>query len=187
MGSANPSTKRKQLEKADRLPKRPKVVLEPVVGLKTKVKKTVTKPGPKKGKGLMTGSAPTVEKVPVLLREDSKYALEQLSSIITKPGPKKGKGLMTGSAPTAEKVPVLLREDSKYALEQLSSIITADDYEDLSNHTTEAMAETLLFCITQVTKPIYFLFPFRQLVRLLTLPSSGNVNDEGVDGPLPQP
>ena len=146
MGSANPSTKGKQQEKADRLPKRPKVVLEPVVGLKAEAKKTVTKPSPEKGKGLMMGSAPTTEKVPVLLREDSKYALEQLSSIIT-----------------------------------------ADDYEDLSNHTTEAMAETLLFCITQVTKPVYFLFPFRQLVRLLTLPSSGNVNDERVDGSLPQP
>ena len=94
---------------------------------------------------------------------------------------------MMGFAPTTEKVPILLHEDSKYALEQLSSIITTDDYEDLSNHTTEAMAETGLFCITQVTKPVYFLFPFHQLVRLLTLPSSGNVNDEGVDGPLPQP
>ena len=146
MGSANPSTKGKQQKKADHLPKRPKVVLEPVVGLKAEAKKTVTKPSPEKGKGLMMGSAPTIEKVPVLLREDSKYALEQLLSIIT-----------------------------------------TDDYEDLSNHTTEAMAETGLFCITQVTKPVYFLFPFRQLVRLLTLPSSGNVNDERVDGPLPQP
>ena len=55
---------------------------------------------------------------------------------------------MMGFAPTAEKVPILLHEDSKYALKQLSSIITTDDYEDLSNHTTEAMAETGLFCIT---------------------------------------
>ena len=31
----------------------------------------------------MTGPAPITEKPPILLREDSKYALEQLSSIIT--------------------------------------------------------------------------------------------------------
>jgi len=49
---------------------------------------------------------------------------------------------MTGSVPSAEKPPVLLCEDSKYALEQLSSIITVDNYEDLSNHATEAMRET---------------------------------------------
>ena len=50
MGSANPSTKGKQQKKADHLPKRPKVVLEPVVGLKVESKKTVTKPSPEKGK-----------------------------------------------------------------------------------------------------------------------------------------
>ena len=54
---------------------------------------------------------------------------------------------MTGSVPSAEKPPILLREDSKYALEQFLSIITVDDYEDLSNHTTEAIGETGLFCI----------------------------------------
>ena len=43
----------------------------------------VTQLGPGKGKGLMTGSIPVAEKPPVLLHEDSKYALEQLSSIIT--------------------------------------------------------------------------------------------------------
>jgi len=36
-------------------------------------------------------------------------------------------------------------------LEQLSSIITVDDYEDLSNHKTEAIREMGLFCIAQVT------------------------------------
>ena len=56
-----------------------------------------------------------------------------------------------GSVPSVEKPPILLREDSKYALEQLSSIITVDDYEDLSNHPTEAIGETVLFCIAQVT------------------------------------
>ena len=54
---------------------------------------------------------------------------------------------MTGSVLVTEKAPVLLHEDFKYALEQLSSIITVDDYEDSSNHTTEAMGETGLFCI----------------------------------------
>ena len=58
---------------------------------------------------------------------------------------------MIGSDPSVEKPPVLLREDSKYALEQLLSIITVNDYEDLGNHATEAMGETGLFCIAQVT------------------------------------
>ena len=111
LGSANPSSKRKQLEKTNpQSPKKPKVVPELVLGLKAKGKKTVTKP--------IHG---------------------------------KGKGLMTGSIPSAEKPPVLLREDSKYALEQLSSIIMIDDYEDLSNHATEAMGESGLFYIAQVT------------------------------------
>ena len=104
-GSVNPSTKRKQPEKYDHLPKKPKTILEPVVGLKAETKKTVTPLSQGKGKGLMKGPSVT------------------------------------------EKPPVLLREDSKYALEQLSSIITSDDYEDLSNHATEAMGETRLFNI----------------------------------------
>ena len=66
---------------------------------------------------------------------------------IIKPGLGKGKGLMMGSDPFADKVPVLLCEGSNYVLEQLSSIITVDDYGDLSNHATEAMGETGLFCI----------------------------------------
>ena len=53
------------------------------MGLKVKGKKTLTKPIHGNGKGLRTGSDPSVEKPPVLLREDSKYALEQLLSIIT--------------------------------------------------------------------------------------------------------
>ena len=77
LGSANPSSKRKQLEKPDRQPpKKPKVAPEPVLGLKVEGKKTVTKPVHGKGKGLMTSSVPSTEKPPVLLREDSKYALE---------------------------------------------------------------------------------------------------------------
>ena len=65
---------------------------------------------------------------------------------------------MTGSDPFVEKSPVLLREDSKYVLELLSSVITVNDYEDLSNHATEAIGETSLFCIALVTsQPSTFL------------------------------
>ena len=49
-----------------------------------------------------------------------------------------------------EKLPILLREDSKHALEQISSIISAKDYEDLGNHSTEAMGESGLFAVAQV-------------------------------------
>ena len=76
-GSANPSSKREQLEKPNCQPsKKPKVAPEPFLGLKTEGKKTVTKPVHGKGKGLMTSSVPSAEKPPVLLCEDSKYALE---------------------------------------------------------------------------------------------------------------
>ena len=44
-GSANLSSKRKQPKRTDRLPKKPKTVPEPVVGLQAKAKKTVTLPG----------------------------------------------------------------------------------------------------------------------------------------------
>ena len=62
-----------------------------------------------------------------------------------------GKGLMKGPSTDQEKPPVLLREDSKHALEQISSIISSEDYEDLGNHSMEAMGETGLFAIIQVT------------------------------------
>ena len=57
---------------------------------------------------------------------------------ITKPIHGRGKGLMTGFVPSAG------------ALEWLSSIITVNNYKDLSNHATEVMGETSLFCIAQV-------------------------------------
>ena len=57
-GSSNPSTKRKQSEKTDRLPKKPKTVPEPIVGLKVETKKL----GPGKGKGLMMGLVSVTEK-----------------------------------------------------------------------------------------------------------------------------
>ena len=60
------------------------------------------------------------------------------------------KGLMKGLSSSQKKPPVLLREDPKYALEMLTSIMTTEDYEDLSNHSMEAMGETRLFSIAQV-------------------------------------
>ena len=61
-----------------------------------------------------------------------------------------GKGLMVPPPSSQKKPSVLLREDPKYALEKLSSIIGSEDYEDLRNHSTEAMGETGLFSIAQV-------------------------------------
>ena len=40
-------------------------------------------------------------------------------------------------------------------LERLSSIITSEDYEDLGNHSTEAMGETGLFNIAQVISVVF--------------------------------
>ncbi|XP_050250466.1 uncharacterized protein LOC126697499 isoform X1 [Quercus robur] len=100
--------KRKPTSKSDRPFKQPKVSLEPVVGLMAEGVKTVTPA--KKGTG---------------------------------------KGLMTAPEGKQERPPSLLRDDSKYALEKLSSIITAEDYEDLGNHSTEAMGETGLFSVAQ--------------------------------------
>ena len=61
-----------------------------------------------------------------------------------------GKGLMIPPPGSQKKPLVLLREDPKYVLGKLSSIITSEDYEDLGNHSTEAMGETGLFSIAQV-------------------------------------
>ena len=67
-----------------------------------------------------------------------------------------GKGLMKAPSTSQEKPPPLLRDDSKFALEKLSSIISSEDYEDLGNHSTEAMGETGLFAIAQVTFILQF-------------------------------
>ena len=104
------SAKRKQPSKSDRPHKQQKDPLEPVVGLMVEGEKTVT---PAK-----QGS---------------------------------GKGLMKAPSTSQEKLPPLLRDDSKFALEKLSSIISSKDYEDLGNHSTEAMGETGLFAVAQVT------------------------------------
>ena len=116
-GSSNPSTKMKQLPKGDCPAKKPKVPLEPVVRLMAEGTKAVTSVKHKAGKGPM--KAPSTNQ---------------------------------------EKSSVLLHEDSKHALEQLSSIILSEDYEDLGNHSTEAMGETGLFAIAQVIQPITFMF-----------------------------
>ena len=65
-----------------------------------------------------------------------------------------GKGLMKAPSTSQEKPPPLLRDDSKFALEKLSSIISSEDYEDLGNHSTEAMGETGLFAVAQITLSI---------------------------------
>ena len=78
----NPSSKRKLSEKTSCLPKKPKVTPDLVVGLKAEPKKTTTQLGQGRGKGLMMGHVPVTEKPLVLLREDSRYVLEKLSSII---------------------------------------------------------------------------------------------------------
>ena len=82
-GSSKPSIKRKFPEKQVRLSKKPKIVLEPVVGLEAKGRKTVTPAKHGARKGLMKGPSTTQEKPPILLQEDSKYTLEKLSSILT--------------------------------------------------------------------------------------------------------
>ena len=92
-----------------------------------------------------------------------------------------GKGLMIPSPSNKKKPPVLLREDPKYALEKLSSIIGFEDYEDLGNHSTEAMGETCLFSIAQVNVrcALARLYPLSE-TNSPTL--SGHAYDEVVDG-----
>ena len=82
-GLSNSPIKRKLSKKQGRLPKKPKTILEPVVGLEAEGRKTITPVKHGARKDLMKGPSTTQEKPPVLLREDSKYALEKLSSIIS--------------------------------------------------------------------------------------------------------
>ena len=78
----NPSIKRKSAPKVDRQEKKPKVSLVPVMGLMAEGKPaTPVKHGA--GKGLMKAPSNLPEKPPVLLCEDSKHTLEQISSIIS--------------------------------------------------------------------------------------------------------
>ena len=59
MGSSNPFTKRKQPKKQGCLPKKPKIILEPVMGLEAEGKKTVTPAKHGAGKGFMKGPSTT--------------------------------------------------------------------------------------------------------------------------------
>ena len=104
----NLSIKRKFAPKGDRQAKKPKVSLEPVVGL------------------MAEGKTATPVKHEA------------------------GKGFMKAPSNLPEKPPVLFREDSKHALEQTSSIISTEDYEDLENHSTEAMGESDLFAVAYI-------------------------------------
>lgn len=120
--------KRKQSSKGDRPPKKPKVPLEPIVGLMAEGAKTVTP---------------------------------------TKHGA--GKGLMKGPSSEPKKPPPLLRDDAGYALEKLSSLLTSEDYEDLGNHSTEAMGETSLFSIAQVISVLPTSVYFSSVLKLLLI------------------
>ena len=82
-GSSNTSTKESCQRSKVVSPKKPKTILKPVVGLEAKGRKTVTPAKHGVRKGLMKGPSTTQEKPPILLREDSKYTLEKLSSIIS--------------------------------------------------------------------------------------------------------
>ena len=78
----NPSIKRKHAPKGDRQAKKPKVSLEPVVGLMAEGKMvTPVKHGA--GTGLMKAPSNIPKKLPVFLCEDSKHASEKISSIIS--------------------------------------------------------------------------------------------------------
>ena len=144
-GLSTPSMKRKLPSKGDCPPKKPKVPLEPVVGLMAEGAKTIT---------------------------PAKHGAR--------------KSLMKGRSTSKEKSPILLREDSKYVLERLTSIITSEDYEDLSNHSTEAMGETGLFSIAQVTMSVNLTFRPYFLVRpLIHCCFSSHGHDEGANGTVP--
>ena len=67
-----------------------------------------------------------------------------------------GKGFMKALSNILKKPPVLLHEDSKHTLEQIPSIISTEDYEDLGNHSTEAMGESGLFAVAQVIRLVTF-------------------------------
>ena len=92
-----------------------------------------------------------------------------------------GKGQMIPSSGSQKKPPILLREDPKYALEKLLSIIGSEDYEDLGNHSMEAIGEMGLFSIAQVNvcRALTRLYPLSE-TNSPTL--SGHAHDEGVDG-----
>ena len=82
MVAINPSIIRKPAPKGDRQAKKPKVSLEPIVGLMAEGK-TATPVKHEASKGFMKASSNILKKPPVLLCEDSKHAFKQISSIIS--------------------------------------------------------------------------------------------------------
>ena len=145
-----------------------------------------------------TGSSkPSAKKRPLLkgdcARKKQKVSTEPVIGLmvegnktVTPAKPGGGKGLMVPLLGSQKKPPILLREDPKYALVKLSSIIGNEDYEDLGNHSTEAMGETGLFSIAQVrarhniTLGLYFYFFL--FFKSNSILSSGYAHDEGFDG-----
>ena len=86
--------------------------------------------------------------------------------MVTPAKPGGGKGLMVPPPGSQKKPPVLLREDPKYALGKISSIIGSEDYEDLGNHSTDAMGETGLFNIAQVRARCYYYYYYYYYVYI---------------------
>ena len=78
-----PSIKRKSSSKSDRPHKQQKFSIELIVGLMAEGVKTITPIKHGSSKGLMKAPSTNQEKPPPLLRDDSKFALEKLSSIIS--------------------------------------------------------------------------------------------------------
>ena len=116
-----------------------------------------SKPSTKKRPLLKGDRAPKKQKVST---EPVIGLMAEGNKTVTPAKPGGGKGLMVPPPGSQKKPPVLLREDPKYALGKLSSIIGSEDYEDLGNHSTEAMRETGLFSITQVRARHSFFFFF---------------------------
>jgi len=106
-----------------------------------------SRPSAKKRSLLKGDRAPKKQKVST---EPVIGLMAEGNKTVTPAKPGGGKGLMVPPPGSQKKPPVLLREDPKYALGKISSIIGSEVYEDLGNHSTEAMGETGLFNIAQV-------------------------------------
>ena len=106
---------------------------------------------------------PKVDRVPKKQKVSTEPVIGLMAEgkkTVTPAKPGGGKGLMVPPLGSQKKPPVLLREDPKYALGKISSIIGSEDYEDLGNHSMEAMGETGLFSIAQVRVRRYSSFYF---------------------------
>ena len=81
-----PFIKRKMMDKVDHSAKKSKVVISPTVRETAQFANLPLSLRHGTGKGLMTAKGLVVEQRPPLLREDSRYAIEQLLSIIKDDG-----------------------------------------------------------------------------------------------------